>query len=40
MTFEPKEEIELLVNYTMPGYMGLDMTIRNRDWDNRKPYKC
>ena len=40
MTFEPKEEIELLVNYTMPGYTGLDMTIRNRDWDNRKPYKC
>ena len=40
MTFEPKEEIELLVNYTMPGYMGLDMTIRNRDWDNRKLYKC
>ena len=40
MSFEPKEEIELLVNYTMPGYMGLDMTIRNRDWDNRKPYKC
>ena len=38
--FLTKEEIELLVNYTMPGYTGLDMTIRNRDWDNRKPYKC
>ena len=40
MTFEPKQEIELFVNYTMEGYLGLAMTIRNRDWDNRKPYKC
>ena len=40
MTFEPKQEIELFVNYTMEGYQGLDGTMRNRDWDKRKPYKC
>jgi len=40
MTFEPKQEIELFVNYTMEGYLGLDGTMRNRDWDKRKPYKC
>ena len=40
MTFEPKQEIELFVNYTMEGYLGADITVRNRDWDNRKPYKC
>ena len=40
MTFEPKQEIELFVNYTMEGYQGMDGTMRNRDWDKRKPYKC
>ena len=40
MTFLPKQEIELFVNYTMEGYLGLDGTMRNRDWDKRKPYKC
>ena len=40
MTFEPEQEIELFVNYTMEGYLGLDGTIRNKDWDKRKPYKC
>ena len=40
MTFLPKQEIELFVNYTMEGYQGLDGTIRNQDWDKRKPYKC
>jgi len=40
MTFLPKQEIELFVNYTMGGYHGLDVTMRNRDWDKQKPYKC
>ena len=40
MTFEPNEDIELLVNYTMEGYMGMATTIRNRDWRNRKQYNC
>ena len=40
MTFLPKQEIELFVNYTMDGYLGLDGTMRNRNWDKRKPYKC
>ena len=40
MTFLPKQEIELFVNYTMEGYMGLDGTMRNQDWNKRKPYKC
>ena len=40
MTFAPKQEIELLVNYTMHGYMGVDTTMRNRNWGNRKNYKC
>ena len=40
MTFEPKQEIELFVYYTMEGYMGVDGTMRNRNWDKRKPYKC
>lgn len=40
MTFLPKQEIELFVNYTMGGYHGLDVTMRNRDWDKLKPYKC
>jgi len=40
MTFEPKQEIELFVYYTMGGYLGLDGTMRNRNWDKRKPYKC
>ena len=40
MTFDPKQEIELFVNYTMEGYLGLDGTMRNRDWDKREPYKC
>ena len=40
MTFEPKQEIELFVNYTMEGYLGLDSTRRNRDWDKYKLYKC
>ena len=39
MTFEPKQEIELFVNYTMEGYLGLDVTMRNRDGD-WGPYKC
>ena len=38
MTFDPGEEVELLVNYTMPGYLGLAMTIRNPDCDKR--YRC
>ena len=40
MTFEPKQEIELFVNYTMEGYLGLAGTRRNQDWNKYKPYKC
>ncbi|MBE6370220.1 MAG: hypothetical protein E7056_08700 [Lentisphaerae bacterium] len=40
MTFEPKQEIELFVNYTMEGYLGMAGTRRNQDWNKRKPYKC
>ena len=40
MTFAPKQEIELFVNYTMEGYLGLAGTRRNRDWNKHKPYKC
>jgi hypothetical protein len=40
MTFLPKQEIELFVNYTMEGYLGLEGTMRNRDWGKRKTYKC
>ena len=28
MTFEPKQEIELFVNYTMDGYLGLSSTLQ------------
>ena len=40
MTFDPKQEIELFVNYTMEGYLGLAGTRRNQDWNKYKPYKC
>ena len=40
MTFEPRQEIELFVNYTMEGYLGLAGTRRNQDWNKYKPYKC
>ena len=40
MTFEPKQEIELLVNYTMEGYLGLGSARRNRHWKKRKKYQC
>ena len=39
MTFEPKEELELLVSYTMEGYFGLAMSCINRDFSPEKFYK-
>jgi len=37
MTFEPKEEIRLVVSYTMQGYLGLASTRMNKDryWEKR-----
>jgi hypothetical protein len=37
MTFQPKEEIELVVSYTMQGYLGLASTRMNKDryWEKR-----
>ena len=40
MKFAPGEEIELLVNYTMEGYLGLGMTRRERDFSNLVNYQC
>ena len=35
MTFQPKQEIELFVCYTMPGYLGLATTQKgDRPWEN------
>ena len=33
MTFKPKEEIELIVSYTMYGYLGLTHTQKGKIWD-------
>lgn len=40
MTFSPHETMELFVNYTMEGYLGLGSTCRREVFSREREYRC